>query len=74
MARSVDDEHLSLEILNCTAEALKSSVPHRKVRFTPDCVFFSASDTLYDEHVFQDSATPATLVAAFVEWVMFQRT
>jgi len=43
-------------------------------RFTPDCVFFSASDTLYDEHVFQDSATPATLVAALVQWVMFQRT
>ena len=28
MARSVDDEQLSLEILNCTAEALKSLVAH----------------------------------------------
>jgi hypothetical protein len=34
MARSVDDEHLSLEILNCTAEALKSSVARRKVTET----------------------------------------
>jgi len=34
MARSVGDEHLSLEILNCTAEALKSSVARRKVTET----------------------------------------
>jgi len=34
MARSVDDEHRSLEILNCTAKALKSSVAHRRVTGT----------------------------------------